>query len=34
MSLPLDVCIKKNNDILLAYEMNETPLSSDHGFPL
>lgn len=34
MSLPLEVCMKPENDILLAYEMNEAPLTSDHGFPI
>jgi len=34
MSLPLEVCMKEENDILLAYEMNESPLTSDHGFPV
>ena len=34
MSLPLETCMKYENDILLAYEMNEAPLTLDHGFPL
>jgi len=34
MSLPFDVCMKMENDILLAYEMNESPLTLDHGFPV
>jgi len=34
MSLPFEVCMKWENDILLAFEMNEAPLTLDHGFPL
>ena len=31
-SLPLDTA--QDSDVLLAYEMNGTPLTRDHGFPL
>ncbi len=26
--------MKPENDIILAWEMNESPLTPDHGFPL
>lgn len=33
-SLPLDYALDRGNDVLLAYEMNDTPLPADHGFPV
>ena len=33
-SLPLQYVMDRNNDILLAYEMNDHPLPPDHGYPL
>lgn len=32
--LPLDYALDRGNDVLLAYEMNNTPLPADHGFPV
>ncbi|OJJ44442.1 hypothetical protein ASPZODRAFT_793977 [Penicilliopsis zonata CBS 506.65] len=33
-SLVLDTVMDEANDLLLAYEMNDGPLSPDHGYPL
>ncbi|KAK5943376.1 hypothetical protein PMZ80_004383 [Knufia obscura] len=33
-SIPLDYALDRGNDVLLAYEMNNTKLPADHGFPL
>lgn len=33
-SLPLDYALDRGNDVLLAYEMNNTKLPADHGFPV
>ncbi|KAL2818642.1 hypothetical protein BJX63DRAFT_419178 [Aspergillus granulosus] len=33
-SIPLEYVMNKRNDVLLAYEMNDTPLPPDHGYPL
>lgn len=33
-SLPLQTVMEKKGDILIAYEMNNEPLSRDHGYPL
>lgn len=32
--LPLDYALDPNNDVLLAYEMNDHPIRPDHGYPL
>lgn len=32
--LPLDYVLDTNNDVLLAYEMNDHPIPPDHGYPL
>lgn len=32
--LPLDYALDSNNDVLLAYEMNDHPIPPDHGYPL
>ena len=34
MSIPLEVAISYERDVLLCYAMNGEPLSRDHGFPL
>ncbi|XP_017474375.1 PREDICTED: probable sulfite oxidase, mitochondrial [Rhagoletis zephyria] len=33
-SIPLSKAMDERGDVLLAYEMNDQPLSRDHGFPL
>lgn len=33
-ALPVEICMDKSADIILAYEMNGEPLNPDHGFPL
>ena len=33
-SIPLDKALDPRCDVILAYEMNETTLPRDHGFPL
>ncbi|EAW12912.1 putative nitrate reductase [Aspergillus clavatus NRRL 1] len=33
-SIPLDYCMDPCNDVILAYEMNDSPLPPDHGYPL
>ncbi|KAK4979657.1 hypothetical protein LTR28_003387 [Elasticomyces elasticus] len=33
-SIPIDYCLDPTNDMMLAYEMNNTPLPPDHGFPV
>lgn len=33
-SIPLEHAMDPNNDVMLAYEMNNTPLPPDHGYPL
>lgn len=33
-ALPVEICMDKRADIILAYEMNGEPLNPDHGFPL
>ncbi|KAL2868951.1 putative nitrate reductase [Aspergillus lucknowensis] len=33
-SLPLEYVMNKRTDVLLAYEMNDSPLPPDHGYPL
>ncbi|RLL92937.1 hypothetical protein CFD26_100245 [Aspergillus turcosus] len=33
-SIPLDHCMDPCNDAILAYEMNDSPLPPDHGYPL
>ncbi|KAL6229260.1 hypothetical protein BDW75DRAFT_249970 [Aspergillus navahoensis] len=33
-SLPLEYAMGKRHDVLLAYEMNDSPLPPDHGYPL
>lgn len=33
-SIPLEYAMDPNNDVLLAYEMNNSPLPPDHGYPL
>ncbi|KAK5405207.1 hypothetical protein LTR06_008902 [Exophiala xenobiotica] len=33
-SIPLDYVLDRANDVLLAYEMNDTKLPADHGFPV
>ncbi|RHZ63579.1 putative nitrate reductase [Aspergillus thermomutatus] len=33
-SIPLDYCMDPCNDVILAYEMNDSPLPADHGYPL
>lgn len=33
-SIALDHIMDPNNDVLLAYEMNNNPLPADHGYPL
>ncbi|KAF7424337.1 hypothetical protein PC9H_009644 [Pleurotus ostreatus] len=33
-SVPLDHALNQENEVLLAYEMNDEPLSPDHGGPL
>jgi len=32
--IPLEYAMDPNNDVLLAYEMNNSPLPADHGYPL
>ncbi|KAH9928258.1 Oxidoreductase, molybdopterin-binding domain-containing protein [Fomitopsis serialis] len=32
-SIPLEKALDEDGDVLLAYEMNDRPLSPDHGFP-
>ncbi|TFY64121.1 hypothetical protein EVJ58_g2829 [Rhodofomes roseus] len=32
-SIPLEKALDEGEDVLLAYEMNDRPLSPDHGFP-
>ncbi|KAL4757673.1 putative nitrate reductase [Aspergillus foveolatus] len=32
--LPLEYVMDKRHDVLLAYEMNDSPLPPDHGYPL
>ncbi|KAL5042073.1 hypothetical protein BDW71DRAFT_217264 [Aspergillus fruticulosus] len=32
--LPLEYVMGKRHDVLLAYEMNDSPLPPDHGYPL
>lgn len=34
VSIPLQRAMDERSKVLLAYEMNEIPLSRDHGFPL
>ncbi|KAK5399977.1 hypothetical protein LTR06_011370 [Exophiala xenobiotica] len=34
ISIPLDYVLDRANDVLLAYEMNDTKLPADHGFPV
>ncbi|KAL3481450.1 hypothetical protein BJX99DRAFT_219041 [Aspergillus californicus] len=33
-SIPVEYIMDKSNDVLLAYEMNDSPLPPDHGYPL
>ncbi|OAX36937.1 hypothetical protein K503DRAFT_771984 [Rhizopogon vinicolor AM-OR11-026] len=33
-SIPLEKAMAKDGDVMLAYEMNDEPLTPDHGFPL
>ncbi|KEF55898.1 uncharacterized protein A1O9_07478 [Exophiala aquamarina CBS 119918] len=33
-SIPLDYALDRGNDVLLAYEMNNTKLPADHGYPV
>lgn len=33
-SIPLSYALDPANDVLLAYEMNNSPLPADHGYPL
>lgn len=33
-SIPLEHVMDPNNDVLLAYDMNDHPLPPDHGYPL
>ncbi|KAL1925730.1 uncharacterized protein VTP21DRAFT_613 [Calcarisporiella thermophila] len=33
-SIPLSHVLNERNDVLLAYEMNSSPLSPDHGYPI
>ncbi|KIW68544.1 hypothetical protein PV04_04483 [Phialophora macrospora] len=33
-SIPLDYVLDRANDVMLAYEMNNSPLPPDHGFPV
>ncbi|KAH7928088.1 molybdopterin binding oxidoreductase [Leucogyrophana mollusca] len=33
-SIPMDKAMDAKGDVLLAYEMNDEPLMSEHGFPL
>ena len=33
-SIPFDYVMDPTNDVLLAYEMNDTPLPPDHGYPV
>nr|CAH8825450.1 unnamed protein product [Trichobilharzia regenti] len=33
-SLPIDLALDPNREIIVAYEMNRKPLTRDHGFPL
>ncbi|KAF4263910.1 hypothetical protein KXW98_007982 [Aspergillus fumigatus] len=33
-SIPLDYCMDPCNDVILAYEMNDSPIPPDHGYPL
>ncbi|KAL3448342.1 hypothetical protein BJX65DRAFT_317526 [Aspergillus insuetus] len=33
-SIPLEYVMNKRKDVLLAYQMNDTPLPPDHGYPL
>ncbi|KAJ4991807.1 nitrate reductase [Stagonosporopsis vannaccii] len=33
-SIPLDYAMDSTNDVILAYEMNDTPLPPDHGYPV
>jgi len=33
-SIPLEYALDRGNDVLLAYEMNNTKLPADHGFPV
>ncbi|PLB49086.1 hypothetical protein P170DRAFT_383687 [Aspergillus steynii IBT 23096] len=33
-SIPLDHIMDPNNDVLLAYGMNDNPLPADHGYPV
>jgi nitrate reductase (NAD(P)H) len=32
--VPLDYAMDTNNDVLLAYEMNDVRLPPDHGYPV
>lgn len=32
--IPLEHAMDPNNDVILAYEMNDSPLPADHGYPL
>lgn len=33
-SITLDYCMDPCNDVILAYEMNDSPIPPDHGYPL
>lgn len=33
-SIPVDMAVDPNGDVLLAFEMNGKPIPQDHGFPL
>jgi len=33
-SVPLDIALAPAGDVLLAYDMNDAPLTRDHGFPV
>lgn len=33
-SIPLSKAMDERGDVILAYEMNDEPLSRDHGFPV
>ncbi|KAF1364529.1 hypothetical protein EJ07DRAFT_162285 [Lizonia empirigonia] len=33
-SIPFDYAMDPTNDVILAYEMNDTPLPPDHGYPV
>jgi sulfite oxidase len=33
-SIPLKIAMDEGKDVILAYEMNDHPISRDHGYPI